>query len=92
MSSKFFQMRKKAKEETPVVDKKEFISTSGPTKKAYNFYYNDEKKLYIKEIVEYTDEKLVSISKEEIHPGLAMTMVAVKKLFTEKLVMKKEGI
>lgn len=94
--SKFFNVRKKIKEDAAKAAESEviaeYITTDMPTKKAYNFFYNDERKSYMKETISYTNEKIVNITQEAVSDSIGMTMYAIKKLFTEKLILKKENL
>lgn|SRR5690606_20094627 len=61
-------------------------------KKAYNIWKDEKTKNFILDIIEYSDDKIISISSKIIANNEPMAIYEIKKIFTEKLILKKQNI
>lgn len=61
-------------------------------KKAYNIWHNKADRSYYKDTLEYDGDKLLSFTSERLTTSEALAMVEAKKIFSYKLILKKEGV
>lgn len=65
--------------------------TQPEQRRAYNIYYNNNDKSYYKDTLVYMQpDNLVSISTERLTSSQALAMMEAKKIFTMKLISKKQ--
>ena len=100
MASKWHKLRMKAKKEENPNTVEELQSSSDsneegndePIRKAYNIFYDNDAKTFFQDTVEYQGDKMLSVVRKELQNHAALAMMESKKIFTDKIILKKEGV
>ena len=86
------ELKEAFKEEAPSITEevKKEVNKLPELKKAYNIYQDPNTRMYILDTVEYGDGK-VTVTTKDLTINQAMALYEAKKIFTEKLILKRGG-
>lgn len=74
-------------EEVKVVEEK-----ANENKKAYNVFYDANNKNYMLETIEYEGDRIINKEVKSLGLNQHMTMFHIKKIFTDKIILRKKGV
>jgi len=85
---------KEAQTEPTVVEeiKAEVVKAKQSTKKAYNIWQNTENRMYMLDVIEYDKDGVVSFETRQLGLSQPMAMYEIKRIFTDKLILKRGGL
>lgn len=75
-------------EPEPVVE----VKLEEKNKKAYNIWYDSSSRCYYRDVVTYKGTEIESIVTSKIGVSQALAMADAQKIFSEKIILKKEGV
>lgn len=61
-------------------------------RKAYNIYQDPTTRVYMMDIITYEGENVISFEHKKLTVSQPMAMFEIKKIFTDKLILKKGGV
>lgn len=68
------------------------VEHTGEVRKAYNIWFDKSTKVYMQDVITYSDSDGISIETTKLTNSQAIAMKHAKEIFAKKLILRKEGI